>query len=260
MKFVSFFQRLCFKNRDNIRLTPDYLFRLLREADREYRDCVPTSKMSMRVFALQFIAKHKHADDTSVKGINCHNEALSLVRILLTERHDLVALFFEMPELDDCDIERMMKFIYTESRIGTDGEMTARNPLSCTLGDKDWPVIMECVNKTQLFKRDVSEDEIKNLLLGTLKEPLTANNLQGICCLFDALSVAMFITGQWQTPLARSESIKSGRSDKFVTITNLSTTLSRLKARTPQPYQADIKLLVGHLVDKSGIKQQSLDQ
>ena len=216
--------------------------------------------MSMRVFALQFIAKHKHADDTSVKGINCHNEALSLVRILLTERHDLVALFFEMPELDDCDIERMMKFIYTESRIGTDGEMTARNPLSCTLGDKDWPVIMECVNKTQLFKRDVSEDEIKNLLLGTLKEPLTANNLQGICCLFDALSVAMFITGQWQTPLARSESIKSGRSDKFVTITNLSTTLSRLKARTPQPYQADIKLLVGHLVDKSGIKQQSLDQ
>lgn len=214
----------------------------------------------MRVFALQFIAKHKHADDTSVKGINCHNEALSLVRILLTERHDLVALFFEMPELDDCDIERMMKFIYTESRIGTDGEMTARNPLSCTLGDKDWPVIMECVNKTQLFKRDVSEDEIKNLLLGTLKEPLTANNLQGICCLFDALSVAMFITGQWQTPLARSESIKSGRSDKFVTITNLSTTLSRLKARTPQPYQADIKLLVGHLVDKSGIKQQSLDQ
>lgn len=255
-----FFQRLCFKNRDSIVLTPNYLFRLLREAHREYLDYVPTSKMSMRVFALQFIAKHKHTDDTTVIGRNCHNEALCLVRILLTERHDLVALFFETPELEDCDIEKMVEFIYTESRIGSDGEMTVRNPLSCTLGDKDWPVIMECVNKTQLFKRDVSEDEIRGLLLGTLKEPLTANNLQGICCLFDALSVAMFITGQWQTPLARSESIKSGRSDKFVTITNLSTTLSRLKARTPQPYQADIKLLVGHLADRSGIKQQSLDQ
>ena len=249
-----FFKRLCFRNKSNNSLTPDYLFRLFREAHREYRECVPTSKMSMRVFALQFIAKHKHGDDTSVTGRNHHNEALCLVRILLTERHDLVALFFETPELDDRDIERMMKFVYTESRIGTDGEMTVRNPLSCTLGDKDWPVIMECVNKTRLFKRDVSEDEIKDLLLGTLKEPLTANNLQGICCLFDALSVAMFITGQWQTPLARSESIKSGKSDKFVTITNLSTTLSRLRAWTPQPYQADIKLLMGHLADKNGDK------
>lgn len=232
-------------------LTPDYLFRLLKEAHREYRDNVSSCKMSMRIFALQFIAKHKHGDDTSVTGRNHHNEALCLVRILLTERHDLVALFFETPELDDRDIERMMKFVYTESRIGTDGDMTVKNPLNCTLGDRDWPVIMECVNKTRLFKRDVSEDEIKDLLLGTLKEPLTANNLQGICCLFDALSVAMFITGQWQTPLARSESIKSGKSDKFVTITNLSTTLSRLRARTPQPYQADIKLLMGHLADKN---------
>lgn len=149
-----------------------------------------------------------------------------------------------------------MKFVYTESRLESDGELTVRNPLSCTLGEKDWPVIMECVNKTQLFKKDVTEEEIKDLLLGTLKEPLTANNLKGICYLFDALSVGTFITGQWQTPLAKSESIKSGKSEKFVTTTNLSTTLSRLKGKNPMPFQTDINLLVNHLTDKSNSKTQ----
>lgn len=236
-------------------MTPDYLFRLLKEAHREYRANVPTSKMTMRVFALQFIAAHKHGESTSITGRNNYSEALSMVHLLLTERHDLVALFFDSPELKNSDIEKMMKFVYTESRIESDGEITVRNPLSCTLGDKDWPVIMECVNKTQLFKKDVSEDDIKNLLLGTLKEPLTANNLKGICYLFDALSVGTFITGQWQTPLAKSEAIRSGRSEKFVTTSNLSTTLSRLKGENPKPFQTDINLLVNHLSVKKESKQ-----
>ncbi len=251
-----FFHRLCLDYKDSIELTPDCLFRLLKEAHKEYRANVPTSKMTMRVFALQFIASHKHGESTSATGRNNYNEALSMVHLLLTERHALVELFFDSPELKNSDIEKMMKFVYTESRLESDGELTVRNPLSCTLGEKDWPVIMECVNKTQLFKKDVTEEEIKDLLLGTLKEPLTANNLKGICYLFDALSVGTFITGQWQTPLAKSESIKSGKSEKFVTTTNLSTTLSRLKGKNPMPFQTDINLLVNHLTDKSNSKTQ----
>lgn len=65
-----------------------------------------------------------------------------------------------------------------------------------------------------------------------------------------------FITGQWQTPFAKSESIKSGKSDKFVTTTNLSTTLSRLKGKNPMPFQTDISLLIDHLTDKTSSKMQ----
>lgn len=237
-------------------ITPDTLFTLLREAHKEYQENVPSNKMTLRIFALQFIAGHKHGSSESISDKNRHSEALSMVKILLTERHDLVALFFDAPLLSDDDIEKMMEFVYTESRIDANGEVVQHNPLKCTLCDEDWPVVMECVNKTHLFKKEVSEDEIKSLMLGTLKSPLVAGNLKGICRLFDALSIGEFITGQWQTPLAESGSIVSARTEKSVTASNLSSTLSRLKEKAPQPFETDIKLLMSHLSDRTAPKSQ----
>lgn len=210
--------------------------------------------MTLRVFALQFIARHHYGVSNTITGRNIHREALCTVSLLLTERHDLVAIYFKSPVLSDVDIEKLINLVYSESPVKEDGEPVIINPLCCTLTDEDWPVIADCVNRIHLFKTEISEEELKNLLLCTLKEPLKANNLQGICYLFDALSVATFITGRWQTPLADSDSILSTRTNKTVTSSNYSSTLSRLKGGRPTACMTDIDLLITHLCEKNVIK------
>ncbi|MCM1511326.1 MAG: hypothetical protein NC116_11515 [Clostridium sp.] len=234
---------------------PEYLSELLREAHRDYLDQVTSNRMTLRVFALQFIARHHFGRSTTVIGKNIHNEALCTVRLLLTERHDLVAIYFKAPVLSDMDIENIINLIYSESSIRENGEPVILNPLSCTLTDEDWPVITDCVNKAQLFQTEISEEELKNLLLCTLKEPLRANNLQGICYLFDSLSIAAFITGRWQTPLADSDSILSNRTNKTVTSSNYSSTLSRMKGGRHTACMTDIDLLIDHLCERNVTKQ-----
>lgn len=212
--------------------------------------------MTFRVFALKFIAGHHYGGADTTTGRNIHREALCTVRLLLTERHDIVDIYFKSPALSDTDINTIVSLVYSESPVSGDGEPLITNPLRCTLTDEDWPVITDCVNRMQLFKTAISEKELKDLLLCTLRKPLKANNLQGICYLFDALSAATFITGRWQTPLADSNSILSIRTNKAVTSSNYSSALSRLKGGQPTACMRDIDLLITHLCKKNVTKEQ----
>lgn len=209
--------------------------------------------MTLRVFALKFIAGHHYGGSDTTTGRNIHREALCTVRLLLTERHDIVDIYFKSSALSDADIETIVNLVYSENPVSEDGEPVKTNPLRCTLTDEDWPVITDCVNRAQLFKTAISEKELKDLLFCTLRRPLKANDLQGICYLFDALSVASFITGRWQTPLADSNSILSTRTNKAVTSSNYSSTLSRLKGGQPTACMRDTDLLITHLCRKDVI-------
>lgn len=231
-------------------MTSDFLTPLLREAYSEYKANVP-SNMTMRIFAKQFIDGHRYGPGATVDEKNSRCKALGMVEMLFTERQDLVVRYFGKPELHDADIKEMMRLVYTETRLDEAGSATVHNPLRCTLCDENWPVIMECVNKNHIFRNDVSEEDIRNLLFCSLREPLVVVDPKGLCYLFEALSTGGFITGQWQTALAESGSVVSNRTKGFITATSLSTVLSRLRQNTAQPFVSDMDLLLEHLKAKN---------
>lgn len=231
-------------------MASDFLTSLLREAHSEYKANVP-SNMTMRIFAKQFIDGHRYGHGISVDEMNIHSKVIGMVEVLLTERPDLVVWYFGRAELHDADINEMMRLVYTETRLDEDGNATAHNPLRCTLGDENWPAIMECVNKNHIFKNDVSEKDIRDLLFCSLKEPLVVVDPKGLYYLFEVLCVGAFITGQWQTALAESRSVVSNRTKGFITATGISTVLSRLRQNAAQPFVSDMALLLEHLKAKN---------
>lgn len=119
----------------------------MREAHRDYQVQVRSNRMTLRVFALKFIAGHHYGGSDTTTGRNIHREALCTVRLLLTERHDIVDIYFKSSALSDADIETIVNLVYSENPVGEDGEPVKTNPLRCTLTDEDWPVITDCVNR-----------------------------------------------------------------------------------------------------------------
>lgn len=205
------------------------------EAHREYHDYVATGVMTLRVFALQFLDGHHYADDGNADNRNLHRKALGIVGILLSERTDLVELFFSKTSLETSDVDRMIFLVYTEGREegialrNIHNTTNAAPSLSCRVKEDDWVLLAECANHASFFKDTIDAATIGDLLHCRLSAPLVADNLMGVAYFFDQLNAMHLVSRNWQTVLERCGAILLQGEDKPQSHANYASALSRAK-------------------------------
>lgn len=238
----------------------DHLRQLLLEAHREYQHYVATGIMTPRVFALQFLDGHHYVEDKNATDKNMHRKALGAISILLLERGDLVKRFFSRPSLESSDIDKMIVLVYTESHGGKKQDtgtfnslsvnQTRKQKLSCAIRIEDMPLLADCVNDAGLFQKEVTAQEMNDLMNDTLTIPLVSANLMGIAYFFDCLSAMNLISRCWQTVLERNGSILLQGKNKPQSRTNYSSALNRAKGVFSFYGKKDIDICLKHIRDK----------
>lgn len=220
---------------------------LLKEANKSYRESVLSGKMTARVFARLFIKGHASIDNCSAQSRNNHQQALTLVDMLLNERADLLCRYFGKAELNQEMIDEIANLVMTETKLDEGGSV---NQLACAFRDDDWAVVTDCIIASQLFiPQNITVDQVKALFMGRLTKPLVANNLMSLCYFFDRLHNANYIQN-WQSILERTGAIRKKGSATPITANYYSSTLSRSRRRKQIPKQAEIDALIKHLNDK----------
>lgn len=216
--------------------------------------------MTPRVFALQFLDGHHYVDNGNASSMNIHRKALGVIGILLLERTDLVKRFFSRPSLETPDIDEVIFLVYTESRdkkeqkTGTFNSQpvsrTRKQKLMCVIRVEDMPLLADCVNDAGLFQKEVTVQEMNDLMNENLTIPLISANLMGIAYFFDCLSAMNLINRCWQTVLKCNGSILQQGKNKPQSRTNYSSALNRAKSVGAFYGKNDIDIYLKHIREK----------
>lgn len=206
----------------------DHFSKLLIEAQKEYKQKIIGSKITINVFADQFYSNHRNISAITPEVLNRHESALNLMNILLKERKDIVKRYFAKRQINEADIDEIMQMLqtgsYSDSGIIYDESIP--DQIKHTIYDSEWRIITNCVNEANLFTQEVSIEQIKSLFMCKPTEQLYTSNLETLCYFFQKLHVADYIK-KWQTKLAKSNAIISASTMRPITAHNMSSILSR---------------------------------
>ena len=99
-----------------------------------------------------------------------------------------------------------------------------------TLNDKQIESLVDCVNEVRMFKGgEVTFEQLKSIFDCNPITPLKSNNNRLIAFFFDQLSNRSYITGNWQSVIARNSLFLSPQKDSYLNQNDISAALSRVR-------------------------------
>lgn len=184
---------------------------MLREAHGRYQVEVINQKKLYARYAEDFLNSHTHPDGFTAGSKNRHSRNFGIAKALLLTRPDLVRQFFQVQELDDGDIEHMLRLLNTTppphrcdvpvdgaKKVRTTSAHSSASTFCCHFSQDTIDLITLCANEVQLFKEVVDADDIAALFACRLERPLTARNIRQLTLFFHYLAEHDLIVNTWQ--------------------------------------------------------------
>jgi hypothetical protein len=237
--------------------------KLISQACQEYDAWVVEEHASYAVFVKMFLSG---VDASSVTTYD--REAVMVIRLLLEERQKL---FVEIAKLEKLNRTVATKVFYAvtlemdsdeivmfDALVEPDDDLLVvlddvensgrkdTNPLKCTLQGGDWKLVAECMNRCEMFTRELSASDAEDLFYCRLSEPLFVLNKDAMCFLFDSLYGSRYIH-YWQTNLCRTKMIYRPEEQFPMTPNSIRTILSRARQKTDFCGKAEIVMLLNVL-------------
>lgn len=186
-----------------------------------------------------FLNSHAYTAREDVAGKNEHNKNFYIMKELLTNRIDLVQMYFAREKLCNSDYSIMHQEFNTTQQpsnskvslgpISLPDSFISKLDFQCYFNSLQISLITHSVNEVHLFVSDVSEAEIKALFTCCLENPLKSANNRKVAFFFDALCEYKLITSRWQHVVDKNGLILSSVQNTFLNSNKLSTALNEAK-------------------------------
>lgn len=204
------------------------MYTLLEDAYKVYQQEVKQESKLHSRFAKDFVSLHSYIEISSKAEAILHIKNISAIYELLTERLDLVKEYFTKEQFTQEDCELMLHRFNTQEP--EDSPATSKAQVLGYFTDKQIAIITDFANEQELFKKEVSRQELKAFFACTLKDPLIANHNGLVACFFNYLRNEQYLVYPWQKVIADRQMICSKSTGKPLTRENLKNALSSFKS------------------------------
>ena len=209
---------------------------LMKGAQSTYIKEVAEGKKVYSRYVKDFLNGHRYCGSWDVRVMNQYRKDMGMIEDLLETRPDLVQKYFCQESMDDEDVEALIRELNTtsapdtssadsykmtrwvsafivnkkeygvcekkkqmKSQYGSDtGKGAGTYSLQLLRREGLLEIIVEAMNQFRLFKKKVTEAEIKGFFCCSLKSPLVAKNNRELAFFFDKLCENGLISKQWQ--------------------------------------------------------------
>lgn len=210
----------------------EILYSLLDEACRTYRnDVIGCGKLFSR-FATDFINGHRHTDAVCAVGKNAYEMATGVISDLFNIRPDLVKDYFAKPGFSRADAEEMITELNTGKPDPTEIASEEKPRFMASLNDTQKTALAMLASNTQIFKGEISVDDISSLLECRAAKPIKAANNRRVAVFFDELANSKMIERDWQKVIAANGLIISSASNAPLSRSALSSALAEARAES----------------------------
>lgn len=200
----------------------DGLFQLWLEAMAQYQVSVLTHKVIYPLFVDDFINSHTHSNAKDAVSQNEHLVNIGRMKMLLTNRKDLVEKYFPANH----DLESFLKCM--EEFMLVQQSAIANVDFECHLEESVISVIVDAANDIPLFKTRVTREDIFELFneCKLISTPLTARNNGSLSYFLCQLSNAGIISCNYQKVAAVNRLFLSSSGKKTIEQSDLSSALT----------------------------------
>lgn len=205
---------------------------LMKGAQSTYIKEVAEGKKVYSRYVKDFLNGHRYCGSWDVRVMNQYRKDMGIIEDLLVTRPDLVQKYFCQESMDEEDVESLIRELNTTSAPDTSSAApykTTRWVSAFIVNQQEYGVcekkkqmksqygsgagtsslqllrregllgtIVEAMNQFRLFKKKVTETEIKELFCCRLESPLVARNNRELAFFFDKLCENGLISKQWQ--------------------------------------------------------------
>lgn len=145
---------------------------------------------------------------------------------LLEERQDLVNFYFTKNSFEEKDFRQMFHMFNTGSCMAPDSVCLAK------FSDEQIKFITEFANTKNMFRQNVTTEDIKNLFECKLETPLQANVNRHVALFLGALRQYGLLPFSWQMIVEDNKLLSSSANNRPLTASQLRCSLSQ--ARNPK--------------------------
>ncbi len=233
------------------------LFRLVEQAQKSYKDEVPTQQKSYRRYVLDFIHSHRFHDATDAWSKNEHLKNYHTVIELLRKHESLIRKHFDHDLLDENGVMRLLNEFYaidlsestTESDNSCPGNPVLNTYIRPLLDRHTLDLIVQLANEVCLFKEVLNADNVAaNYAADTLSTVTSKNNAR-LVLLLDKLASHDVITYNWQSIIAQKHLVISSSGKKLLTQHDMSSTLNRIKDAPPNVVEKQFLTIIDKYID-----------
>lgn len=86
-------------------------------------------------------------------------------------------------------------------------ETTVNSPFGCRFCDEVLDILVRGINRLKMFSIQIDRETFRQLLVGTLKTPLVANNVRMLSYFFSCLCDEKWIVRNWQKNIEDGEMV-----------------------------------------------------
>lgn len=228
-------------NRELETIVPeDELWELYRAAYEQYKyEIVNGDKLYSR-FVNDFISYHLPCFYSDIDAIRRHSRNVNNLYEILTERLDLVEMFFSKEHFTKTDYHTMHRLFNTTEKISTKKSTLA------IFDAEELSLITQTANEAHLFVSDVSIEKMAQLFDCSLENPLKLTSNRHFARFFDALRGGGYLPFSWQKIISDYHLVISSETQHPLSANGIASALAQSK-RSPDGFEAKCKLLVKKL-------------
>lgn len=221
---------------------------LFMEAYASYRTNVIGNGQDYARFVDDFIFRHEFYSAPDVEQGNERSVNVHRIDSLLKDRKDLVETYFSSATFGPTDYIAMLNDFnkgIPASKPATGGK---RINFECDLSASQTEAIASIANDTNIFRNEVSGEEMANLFSPSPSVRLVSANNRKLAVLFDALAGENLISRDWQKVIAATGVIISS-ANTSLTQSKLSSALTEARSESSAAFNA-IRKRVHEIVEK----------
>ena len=204
-------------------LSENELWQLYRAAYQQYQCEIKGGEKSYPRYVNDFFSYHLPTMCRRESDIRLHVMHVCSVRELLEERRDLVEAFFSKDTFEEDDFLQMRHLFDTGKNIEPKRECLAK------FSEEQIRLITEFANTTEMFRHNVTADEIKSLFDCQLTMPLQANVNRHVALFFGALRFYGLLPFAWQMIMENNCLVSSSANNQPLRASQLRCSLSQAK-------------------------------
>lgn len=206
------------------------LYGLFLSARSSYLKEVVEHHMKPECFIEMFVQSHYHIDCDIALCLNSHKMNLSIIKGIFSDERMVVAIA-QKEEFTRLDFEELLHSYLTEDNT-TRPESKRHLDFGCDFSLKQLDILSGIVCRYDLFQ--VSDSCDIHALLRSLFEckqgiGIEVSNIRNVVILFDALLDCRLINYNWQSVIEKGRLLKNVRTNKYLTVSSLSSSLSKAK-------------------------------
>lgn len=199
----------------------DELWALFRAAYEQYQLEIVNGNKLYKRFVNDFISYHLPFFTDDEHLIRMHIRNLSSVYELLTERNDLIDIYFNK------DSFVYENYVTMTEQFNTVKRVYDYNVEMGWFNDDQLAILVKYINEEEIFEEDITVSELRDFFGCSLEKPLVVRKMAWFLLLLNALAYRELLVRCWQKLIAENKLLQSNKSSKPVTITAISSNISR---------------------------------